>query len=191
MNIDDLRSLHSSALHIHIFKSLHFSPLYINNFKCLQSSQFYIDNFKSLHFGPLFMLNFKTLHFSPLFMPNFKTIHFSPFYLDHFKNLKSLSFSPFYIDNTTWRVSWFYFTKHLSKPKYSTSNTNISLVGPKTPIFILILLLMCGDTGVGINPGPIALDNHLPTFHIANIQNLTGNGPFVKKMEKIGFLQEQ
>ena len=32
---------------------------------------------------------------------------------------------------------------------------------------------------------------HPPNFHIANIQNLTGSGPFVKQMEKIKFLQDQ
>ena len=32
---------------------------------------------------------------------------------------------------------------------------------------------------------------HPPSFHIANIQNLTGDGPFVKKIEKIRFLQDQ
>ena len=58
------------------------------------------------------------------------------------------------------KVNCLYLSKWLSKPKYS-NNDNIAIppktiaISPKTTLLIIMLLLMCGDTGVSINPGPI------------------------------------
>ena len=54
-----------------------------------------------------------------------------------------------------------YLGKYLIKSKYSISNFVNIVTKPRTSLLILILLLMCGDTGCLINPGPIALNNSL------------------------------
>ena len=53
------------------------------------------------------------------------------------------------------KVNYLYLGKWLSKPKYST-NENIA-ISPKSTLLIIILLLMCGDTGASLNPGPISV----------------------------------
>ena len=91
-------------------------------------------------------------------------------------------------------VQFFYLAEFLLGLKLSHINFKPCSNKPWTSLLVLLLLLMSGDTGVGINPGPSVPNsppNHVPTFHMANIQNLTGDEPFVKKMDKIGFLQEQ
>ena len=52
------------------------------------------------------------------------------------------------------RISWFYLAKYLSRPKYYSLNIVSSTSKPKTSLFIILLLFMCGDTGASINPGP-------------------------------------
>ena len=57
------------------------------------------------------------------------------------------------------KINFLYVGAHISKGKYST---NIKLVInklPKSALLIIILLLMCGDTGSSINPGPTHLND--------------------------------
>ena len=52
------------------------------------------------------------------------------------------------------RINWFYLAKYLSRPKYSLIYTVSSTSKPRTSLLIILLLLMCGDIGASINPGP-------------------------------------
>ena len=62
----------------------------------------------------------------------------------------------FDLNNYDLRISWLYLGKYLTNNKYSI-NYNVSNVKrPKSSILIIILLFMCGDTGVSINPGPLS-----------------------------------
>ena len=51
------------------------------------------------------------------------------------------------------RMNWFSLAKYSSKPKYCL-NIISCISKPKTSLLIILLLLMCGDTGASINPGP-------------------------------------
>ena len=89
------------------------------------------------------------------------------------------------------KVNCLYLSKWLSKPKYST-NENITIspktiaispktidISPKTTLLIIMLLLMCGDTGVSLNPGPISVpvvdrcniceESNITTSYVCNI----------------------
>ena len=69
------------------------------------------------------------------------------------------------LDNCYTSIKWMYLgkylTKYLTKSKHSISNFVKIVTKPRTSLLILILLLMCGDTGCLINPGPIALNSNL------------------------------
>ena len=52
------------------------------------------------------------------------------------------------------RINWLYLGKYLTSNKYSSTSIVTVVRKPKSCIFILILLFMCGDTGASINPGP-------------------------------------
>ena len=74
---------------------------------------------------------------------------------NNFLNL-TIDFSNFYLelDEFHVRINWLYLAKDLSKPKYSTSDIQNIVSKPKTALFVILLLFMCGDTGASINPGP-------------------------------------
>ena len=52
------------------------------------------------------------------------------------------------------RINYTFHANYLSKPKYSHPKIVASVQKPKTSLLIILLLLMSGDTGVSINPGP-------------------------------------
>ena len=52
------------------------------------------------------------------------------------------------------RINYTFLANYLSKPKYSLPKIVASVQKPKTYLLIILLLLMSGDTGVSINPGP-------------------------------------
>ena len=52
------------------------------------------------------------------------------------------------------RINWLYLGKCLTSNKYSSTSIVNVVRKPKSSIFIIILLFMCGDTGASINPGP-------------------------------------
>ena len=54
------------------------------------------------------------------------------------------------------RINWLYLGKCLTSNKYSSTSIVNVVRKPKSSIFIIILLFMCGDTGASINPGPIS-----------------------------------
>ena len=60
------------------------------------------------------------------------------------------------------KVNFVYLGERISKLKYSIHNNVITLskyIGPKSALLIITLLLMCGDTGTSINPGPISFND--------------------------------
>ena len=52
------------------------------------------------------------------------------------------------------RINWLYLGKYLTRNTYSSNSIVTVVRKPKSSIFIIILLFMCGDTGASINPGP-------------------------------------
>ena len=114
--------------------SEHFSSICIDYFKISIPSHFYVNNFKRSHFYPFYIENFKSLDFNSLYADNFKRLHIRLLYV---KNSKCPHFISMYID----------ICKRLySNSFYATKN--------KPLLLIMLLLLMCGDTGALINPGP-------------------------------------
>ena len=57
------------------------------------------------------------------------------------------------------RISWLYLGKFLTRSKYSSVTIANAVRKPKSSLLIILLLFICGDTGVAINPGPVGLSN--------------------------------
>ena len=83
----------------------------------------------------------------------FRRINFDIIYSLHDSNNVLPNYYP-ELDKYHIRIHWLYLAKYISKPKYSTSDIQNIVPKPKSALFVILLLFMCGDTGASINPGP-------------------------------------
>ena len=187
--IDNLKSLHSSQLYIDNFKSFQFSPLLIHNFRSLHFSAFYKHNFKSLHYSPFYIDNINNEYFSNRDQNAYITYEklFSNSILNRSNMLfvaKMRSKPPYRLVSravsnrrvkpkriVVGRIGHVpasagvlgfvcMVVKRLWRRSVWPGRAWLGATGPAIPrVLILLLLLISGDTGCLINPGPINVCN--------------------------------
>ena len=101
-----------------------------------------------------FISNFKVLNGHMIF--NISEVFFEN---ENFNNNSEHAILPSCPNNFTVHPShYLYVAKNISKPPFATIYHACSKPVPKLNVLVLLMLLMCGDTGVLTNPGPVNIN---------------------------------